>query len=65
MAVKRTVATQNDRAFWREVYRAAVQSLIERHDGSASPDQVADDAEAHADRAVRKLQAKRMTWGAS
>jgi len=64
MATKRTVPTQADRAFWREVYSQVVAGILLRHDGHrVSIDRLAADAAAHADAAIAQLHSRRVQWG--
>lgn len=64
MATRRTVLTQTERSFWRDVYKAAIEALVARHDGRRSRvESLADDAEAHANAAVERLRKQSNQWG--
>lgn len=66
MGTRRTILTQTERAFWREVYRDAIKSLVALYDGRRSRVQsLADDAGAHADAAVEQLRKRVHDWGRS
>jgi phage gp46-like protein len=64
MATKRTVTSQADRAFWRDVYSQVVAGILLRHDGHrVNIDTLADNAAAHADAALAQLHRRRVQWG--
>lgn len=66
MSTRRTLSSQTDRAFWRDIYRVAAQELIGRHDGKRNRIRlIAEDAGLHADAAVEQLRQRANQWGRS
>jgi hypothetical protein len=66
MATKRTVLSQSDRSFWRDIYRVAAQELIGRYDGRRNRVRlIAEDAGEHADAALDQLRERAHHWSRS
>lgn len=61
MASRRTILSQTDRAFWRDIYRVAAQELIGRVGKRGKAHLIAEDAGLHADLAVEQLR-RRIHW---